>query len=512
MQLVAYMNGQRIDATQMAHAPWRDLANHPLYRTLVLLECGLRASRVTRQGRQFFKHFPEVECTVEHKSESDQHLAMKRALKERIDAAPGWRAEVEHAHPERAWIADVMALHTSGKRLAFEVQLSPQSEEQYIFRSQRYLDDGVGPVWVIPDNLDWFRVKLPMIVTGFGKTSQLPERPAVLMDAVTYQPMAQDMTSVGVVVDKILHPLFRWAHGTPRKQEENWALQESQRAQNAVAANMKAAAELAAKRIADEEAVRRNAERDALFLQRAEAPDISGAPAAAAGMNIWASVVHCVANGHRMLIWRLLEPPTRIDLRPYRPGPENFQNVRAHVTAWLETGGQGLAKADIVKLQGKEKRQGFACPECREVIQGRWVAGIPHTKWALIASGSPARSGRTLPPWEVVRRRQDAPQTAATRRVQQRYDEADPRFIGPRRRPFWLSEARDAREIAERQAAKDARAAQLQAIRDNPRYRASPNGFRFECTDCGGIFEDDNEGKHANRGCVIPGQRSSGWR
>ena len=171
MQLVAYMDGERVDATEMAHDPWRNLVNHPLYRDLVLLECGLRASRVTRRGRQFFKHYPDVECAIEHKSESPHHLAMKRALKDRINAAPGWSAEVEQAHPERTWIADVMATHISGRRLAFEVQLSAQSEDDYVRRSQRYVDDHIGPVWVVPDNFDWFRVKLPMIVRG-------SERPA----------------------------------------------------------------------------------------------------------------------------------------------------------------------------------------------------------------------------------------------------------------------------------------------------------------------------------------------
>lgn len=518
VQLVAYLNGERIDATEMAHAPWRALVNDPLYETLMLLECGLRASRVTRKGRQFFKHYPEVECDIEHKSESDQHLAMKRALKDRIDAAPGWHAEVEHAHPERVWIADVMATHISGKRLAFEVQLSAQSEDEYVFRSERYLDDGIGPVWIVPDNLDWFRVKLPMIVTGFGKSSPLPAMPAALMETLTYQPLARNIARVGVVVDHVLHPSFHWGHGTPRQQKEELARQEMKRAKDAAAAALKASADSEAKRLADEESVRRNAERDALFVEHAAAPDINETPAVAAGMNIWASVVQCVGLGHPMLIWRLLEPPIRIDLRPYRPGPENFQHVRASVAAWLEAQDRGLAEASIVRLKGTERRHGFACPDCKEVIQGRWVAELPHTKWALIAAGSPSRSSQTLPAWEAHHRKQATRAGATTEkpppagRLQLSYDEADPRFIGPKRKPFWISEARDAKEIADRQAAKDARAARLQAIRDNPRYRASPNGFRFECLDCGGMFEDDKEGIHADGGCRIPGARAFSWR
>lgn len=93
-------------------------------------------------------------------------------------------------------------------------------------------------------------------------------------------------------------------------------------------------------------------------------------------------------------------------------------------------------------------------------------------------------------------------------------DEADWRFIRPRRKPhlpYWMAEARDAGEIAQRLAAKEVHAARMEQIRANPRYRVSPNGFRFECTDCGGEFEDDNEGIHAGARCMAPGVRRSGW-
>lgn len=66
--------------------------------------------------------------------------------------------------------------------------------------------------------------------------------------------------------------------------------------------------------------------------------------------------------------------------------------------------------------------------------------------------------------------------------------------------------------IAQRLAAKEAYAARMQQLRDNPRYRVSPNGFRFQRTDCGGTFEDDREGRHADRGCLVPGAREFDWR
>lgn len=520
MQLVAYLNGERVDATQMAHEPWRDLVNDPDYEDLVLIECGLRASRVTRRGRQFFKHYRVADCTIEHKSESDQHLVLKRALQDRINATDGWRAEVEHAHPERAWIADVMAIHTSNRRLAFEVQLSAQSEDEYIRRTQRYLDDGVAPVWVVPDNLDWFRVKLPMIVTGFGKTSDLPAVPAALMGPTKFQPVFGRLARVGAAVDAVLHPSFRWRHGTPRHQLDEILRVDHERAERETAARKEAERLAEEKRLADEEAAARSASRELAFVDRAAAPDVIRTPAVGAGMNIWASIVQC-GSGHRMLIWRVVAPPARVDSRPYRPGPEKFPHVQSPVSAWLEAEGVGLAKGKLVTVEGRGQPQAFSCPDCKEVVQWRWMAALPQTKWALVAEGIPSSAGRRMPAREELQTkragepRQVREKTPPPARLPAQVGEADRRFIGPRRKPhlpYWMTEARDAGEMAQRLAAKEAHAARMEQLRANPRYRVSPNGFRFECTDCGGEFEDDNEGIHAGARCLAPGVRRSGWR
>ncbi len=512
MQLVAYLNGDRVDATQMAHDPWRALVNHPLYMDLVLLECGLRASRVTRRGRQFFKHYPGVECSVEHKSESDQHLAMKRALQDRINAVPGWRAEVEHAHPQRAWIADVMAIHTTGRRLAFEVQLSPQSEDEYVYRSQRYVHDGVGPVWVVPYDHDEFRVKLLMIVTGFGKTSDLPEAPAKLMDRAQYQPVLGKSGHVGRAVDAVLHPSFRWSYGTPQHQLEEIARRAEIRAKAAAEHLERIEQAEEAKRIAAENAAAVAAEVTARFVDAAAAPGITDVPPVLSSRRIWASDVRCMKSGHPVLIWLLTEP-TGQKSGNWMPRAENFENVRAHVDSWLSAAGRGLARAGIYRLQGPGNRSAFACPICEDVIKGRWITALPPAKWSVIAEG-----GATNPEaGEVLHRRQPAqppktPTKPPTAVQPSNVSEGDYLFIGPKRTPFWISETTNGQEIAERQAAKAARAARMHEITNNPRYRASPNGFRFECTDCGGMFEDDNEGIHANARCLIHGTRSSGWQ
>jgi hypothetical protein len=45
-----------------------------------------------------------------------------------------------------------------------------------------------------------------------------------------------------------------------------------------------------------------------------------------------------------------------------------------------------------------------------------------------------------------------------------------------------------------------------------PRYRARLSVFHFDCRERGGMFEDADEGIHADARCCIPGARSPVWR
>ncbi|MDQ0148076.1 MULTISPECIES: competence protein CoiA [Micrococcaceae] len=522
---MAYLNGERLDATEVPHVQWRALATRADYPDLVLIECGLRAKRVTsNRGRQFFAHLPLVDCEAEHKSESPQHLAMKRALKERINAAPGWSAEVEVRHPEGAWTADVLAIHENGRRLAFEVQLSQQTEEEYTHRSQRYVDDRIGPVWVVPNGLEQFVVRLPMIVTGFGKTSPLPEESVDLMSWIAYQPLAGKVCQVGTMVDTLLAPSFRWPYGTPRHQLEERERSAREEAERAAAAQEEAARLAEEKRHRAEEAARAEAERVTRFISSARGPGVDSVRPVVAAMTIWASEVRCLKAGHPMLIWRLTDPGiTKANDHDWMPRSENFDNVRKRIDNWLTAVGTGLAKAGVHRIQGTGHRRAFTCPDCTDVIRGSWVTALPSGKWSVIAQGSriseEARAAlyqRPAPLLEaaltVTRPVASSPGLPVEPVHGPVIQEGDPGFVGPRRWSHWMSEARDADEIAERQAAKDARAARMREIRENPRYIGSANGFRFRCTDCGGVFEDDNEGIHANSRCLSVGGRPPGWR
>ena len=132
--------------------------------------------------------------------------------------------------------------------------------------------------------------------------------------------------------------------------------------------------------------------------------------------------------------------------------------------------GNSLVKGEIREGKGWPIRRTFVCPECQDIIQGRWVSGLPPAKWSVIAQGNVARARAR----DVLHRQQPAPPpptpvipAAAVKppeRIQTVHrptliQEGDPGFIGPRRWAYWMSEVRDADQLAARLAAKDAKAA-----------------------------------------------------
>lgn len=146
------------------------------------------------------------------------------------------------------------------------------------------------------------------------------------------------------------------------------------------------------------------------------------------------------------------------------------------------------------------------------MIKGRWVSGLRPDKLSVIAEASVASAEARAVLYRKPPARPAPSEKSQTVVLPWQVEEGDWRFIGPHRKPYWMTEALDAKEFAQRLTAKDAHAARMRQLRDNPRCRISPNGFRFECTDCGGMFEDDNEGIHADRDCRLPSARRIGWQ
>ncbi|MET1086338.1 MAG: competence protein CoiA family protein [Arthrobacter sp.] len=293
MLLTAMLDGSRVDATTYRKEAWSELQESEDRKRMVMPVCGVRAVAKTRGGTtKFFAHLRKAGCKVDHGGETPQHLAMKEALKLCIDQVPGWHAIVEHPHRSRDWIIDVLAESDDlTRKVAFEVQLSSQTPDKYFARSQRYFDSSIFPVWLVPRRLEYHETKVPIVVTGFGKSSTLPESVTDLLALPADQDFVQAKNNLGVFVAALLRQGPRWRAGSPKHQ----------------AALQKAAA--------DREAARAEAERkkvEAIEQAIAEMNDRSASPEAAFGQHlirtptdtfVWGSLTSCWSCEQPMLVW-----------------------------------------------------------------------------------------------------------------------------------------------------------------------------------------------------------------
>ena len=293
MLLTAMLDESRVYAPSFTAEEWAELQCSDDRKRMVMPVCNVRAVAKTRGPfTRYFAHYRKDACKVDHGGESPQHLAMKEALRLCIDQVPGWHAIVEHPHPSREWIIDVLAESNDfTKRVAFEVQLSSQTPVNYFARSQRYFDSEAFPVWLIPRQLEWHEISVPVVVTGFGKKSEVPDNPAALLALPADQNFVPAGDGVGVFVEALLRKGPSWRHGTPHAQAEA----------------QRTAAEAAA--VAAENA---RLEQEALKQQIEAVNDLSASPESAFGhhtvrtrsdIHVWGSLTCCWGCEEPMLVW-----------------------------------------------------------------------------------------------------------------------------------------------------------------------------------------------------------------
>lgn len=490
MKLVAYLHGRRVDATVIGRAEWRALVMNTGYPDLVLPECGRRAKRVTsHKGTQFFAHHPDSTCDVEHRPESEQHLMMKRAVADRINTSAGWRAEVEHAANGRDWIADVMAFSKDGLKVAFEVQLSQQTEEDYFYRSQRYFAANILPVWLVPRFIQFQELKVPMFETGFRKSTPLPASPDELMQHETW-PDTDGVHDVGSAIDFVLSRRFVWADGSPEQQavQRALALQRAQKAQLLADNAAQERNQRQAKEAADKN---RQFDNDAMkfALGAVAARDVFGGAepvAGATGISVWGSVIKCSKNGHRVLVWHAQKDGEFDVAANYQPSrPESGPAVRQGLDEWLATVGEVVPQANLTFLKNPPfNRRAFTCPACREIISQRFLARLTQDKWSLIAVVQERAFGSRVGRTKVGGYGQGAAQLSSS---------------------VVASKPLSGEEKRHRYEAIEKRREEKERIRSNPRYRDHGNDYRFTCLDCGREFEDYTEGIHADARCIASG-------
>jgi hypothetical protein len=392
MLLTAMLDGSRVYAPTFTADAWAELQRSEDRKQMVIPVCNVRAVAKTRGPHtRYFAHHRKDGCKVDHGGESPQHLAMKEALKLCIDRVPDWHAIVEHPHPSREWIIDVLAESDDfTRRVAFEVQLSSQTPENYFARSQRYFDSGAFPVWLIPRQLEYHETKVPVVVTGFGKTSEIPDDPSELLALHADQNFVITGGSIGVFVEALLRKGPSWIHGTPNAQAE---------AQRAVAEAAALAAE--AERMKQE----------AINQQIGATNDLSASPESAFGHHtvrtridiyIWGSLTCCWGCGEPMLVWDARTwawgggmPGLQVKAAVDHKRLENHPEVHRAVDKWIRAAKPDVQKAAIKKRPTRASGRlysAFVCPSCDSTM------GQFH---------------RVHPSGEVVSPRQPRPRTAA---------------------------------------------------------------------------------------------------
>ena len=130
-------------------AAWQKLRNeNAANHSLKMPCCGAGVTlRTSKLGTKHFAHTRRGPCSTA--PETAEHLLAKRMIIEGIRRTD-WAALPEQAGESPgfgSWIADVLATKEK-RKVAFEVQWSPQSESETRYRQERYKAAGVRGLWL----------------------------------------------------------------------------------------------------------------------------------------------------------------------------------------------------------------------------------------------------------------------------------------------------------------------------------------------------------------------------
>ncbi|WP_197023373.1 competence protein CoiA [Arthrobacter sp. MA-N2] len=177
MPLVAHFNGSRTEAHQLAEDEWAVLKSAYKQGTLTMT-CGQPGvPKTSKLGFQYFAHKRGADCILHAGApESAEHLALKAAA-EAAAKACGWASTIEYPGPQRSWIADVLA-EKDGRRVAIEIQLSPQQPTEFVRRQERYEASGIECIWLVAPHNKRNAAQVPSYVIKGSSDEVIIETPA----------------------------------------------------------------------------------------------------------------------------------------------------------------------------------------------------------------------------------------------------------------------------------------------------------------------------------------------
>lgn len=151
MPLKAIIDGETITGPDLSPEEWAELKlRHKKGLSVRMCCCGAPGHMRTRKGTQHFYHAVDTGCP--HDNESKEHLEIKYRIY-RICQAEHWETSVEFPSADRTWISDVFA-QKDGRKIAFEIQLSPISSADLLSRDTKYRDERIESYWLLDNYLD----------------------------------------------------------------------------------------------------------------------------------------------------------------------------------------------------------------------------------------------------------------------------------------------------------------------------------------------------------------------
>ena len=142
-------DGQSVQSFDLSEAEWSALGRENLRLRQLRMPCcdASVVMKVSTRGLKFFAHKSRGPCQTA--PETEAHLALK-TLAVRATRRAGWTCSTEASGSSptgETWTADVLA-HKGEAKVAIEIQWSPQTNEESLYRQERYRQSGVRCLWL----------------------------------------------------------------------------------------------------------------------------------------------------------------------------------------------------------------------------------------------------------------------------------------------------------------------------------------------------------------------------
>jgi len=148
MSIRARLNNENVHTFDCDDELWFDLKENHKKIDILMPCCDSHAvPKNSKLNTKFFSHSKKGECLTA--PESAEHIYLKTLISE-IAIENGWEVTAEkrgETPSGEVWIADVYCTKGNDK-LAFEVQWSTQTSDEFTRRTNKYIESGIKCIWL----------------------------------------------------------------------------------------------------------------------------------------------------------------------------------------------------------------------------------------------------------------------------------------------------------------------------------------------------------------------------